>query len=119
MYFCSFIYGCSKTEQEEYESQISEQLDYLYKADPRVDIEKAIRAKDYKFMGFYGYSRIVPNTSKCLVKEFGSHMIKGTSDAIENYEHKQLQALAVAYAEDYNDRMYMHIMENNLSKCSR
>jgi hypothetical protein len=119
-YFFSlaFTQGCSKTEKQKIEIKIRERLEYLYKADPLIDVENAIELQDYRFMGYYGYVSIVPISTACLEKEFGVKMIKGTSDALENYEHGKLQALAIVYAEYYNHIMYVYIIENGLSKCT-
>ncbi len=111
----SFIAGCG--DKSNVDDLISEQLNEIYQADPIYDFEQAIRNKDTKFKGLNVGRLVVPIVSGCLIDEFKVDVISGTSDAIENYEHAKLQAVARVYAEDYNLRMLRYIVENNLSKC--
>jgi hypothetical protein len=95
-----------------------EQLTWLEKADPTEDLNKAIRIKDYRFIGLFGFSTNVPSVGdKCLIKSAGIKYIEGTSDALVNYEHAKLNAIASVYARYYNVGMYRHLKSNNIFKC--
>jgi hypothetical protein len=97
-------------------AQIEEHLEFIYQADPQLDVQEAIKGKDFRFVGFISGDR-APWVSTCLVDEFGFRELRGTGDAVENYAHAKLQALTRVYAENYNLLMFGYIIENNLSEC--
>jgi hypothetical protein len=112
------ISGCEKSDSEVHLEKVHEVMGWLYDANPHQDVQVAIENGDFRFMGVYGYSIVVPRIDiKCLDYEKDINPIKGTSDAIESYEHAKLNAIAQVYAEAYNRRMWIYKKDNTEFKC--
>jgi len=110
--------SCAQSEYDVVESKIKTQMGWLYKANPDDDFQAAIRNKDYRFIGIYGYSLYVPGVDlKCISVEKDVNPIEGTSDAVLGYEHAKLIAIAGVYAEHYNFRMRTFREKNMGFKC--
>ena len=113
------VAGCEQTDFEKAQENIIEEMGWLYKANPLDDYEEALKRKDFRFIGIYGYSIYVPGVSlKCLDYDKDINPIKGTSDAVIGYEHSKLIAIARTYAEFYNFRMKMYREENHGFECN-
>lgn len=107
--------SCSKQAQSSY----SDQTMRLLYADPEIDFRSAIREKDYRFMGVYGYSIMVPGVSmKCLDFEKDINPIVGTSDATGSYEMELFNTIAHVYAKNYNFKMKFYLKENKDFECN-
>ena len=112
------ISSCEKSDSETQLEKVQEVMGWLYEANPEHDVQVAIENGDFRFMGVYGYSIVVPRIdTKCLDYEKDINPIKGTSDAIESYEHAKLNAIARVYAGEYNFRMRIYKEENTEFKC--
>jgi len=89
----------------------SEQLRWLYKADPENDAKDAIAKSDFRLRAVYGYTLTVPGIKGDHTKYkeiYGINPIEGTSDFLQNEEHGKLNALATKYAEKYNRIILKH-----------
>ncbi|HID82129.1 MAG TPA: hypothetical protein EYH06_08520 [Chromatiales bacterium] len=61
------LVACQASEFKIAQGKYIKEMDWLYSAKPRDDVEKAIKNKDFRFMGVYGYSISVPGIKiKCL-----------------------------------------------------
>ncbi|MCL6416909.1 hypothetical protein MIB92_14705 [Aestuariirhabdus sp. Z084] len=122
LFACLTIASCEKTEREKLEQEILEEMGWLYSADPIEDALEAIDNKDYRFMAVYGYSLSIPSVpNKCFSSweeiESKTKPIKGTSDAIENYEHAKLNLIAREYAERYNVQLFFYLKDSGVWGC--
>ena len=83
------------------------ELQWLKNANPIVDANKAIKNNDYKLLGVYGFSLTIPGVNKPTEfehqKKYGVKPIEGTSDALKNKEHAELNRMAYEYAKKYNE----------------
>ena len=67
--FCVLIillFGCEKSEFEVAQAKEVEKMEWLLDASPSDDFESAINNKDFRFIGLYGITNIVPNIKKLL-----------------------------------------------------
>jgi hypothetical protein len=113
-----FLFGCSQTDDEILQGQISEVMGWLYSAEPAQDYHSAISRKDYRFIGVNGYSSYVPGVNPtCILNDSDVRLIAGTSDAVLNYEHAKLIAIAQVYANEYNIHMLTYRKEHLGLKC--
>lgn len=113
-----FISSCGKTDEEKLNLEIIDEMGWLYKADPIADAQSFIEKGDFRFRGVYGIARIIPNIEKkCIDIENDVVYIKGTSDALETYEHQKLNAIAKIYAETFNIYMLFYLNENDKYEC--
>ena len=94
---------------ENYKSKESSEdfaiLKQISKADPKKEFKKAIAKKDYRFMGVYGYTLMVPGVPDYDVKYSKKYKvwgIPGTSDAALDVKHWKLIKKVKKYAEAYN-----------------
>ena len=111
--------GCQETDYDKAINKIRSEMNWLNNANPDQDFEKAIRKKDYRFMGVYGYSLTTPGIDiKCLNYDKDINPIKGTSDAVLGYEHAKLIAIAVTYSKHYNFKMKEYLKENGKFNCN-
>lgn len=111
----TLMLGCSSEQ-----SLLEAKLDELYHADPVVDAQKAIKAKDYRLLGTYDYSASVPHAQKeCLDFNRDVKMIEGTSDVEMSYKESQFNSLAILYARRYNFHMMLYLKEHGLYKCDK
>lgn len=87
-------------------------------SDPVADEAKAFAAHDYRFMGTYGYTVIVPGMGEGspLVRKYGKRMIEGTTDAACGTEHLSLIGSAQKYAVAYNRKLASDLMKLEASK---
>ena len=109
------LVACQASEFEIAQEKYINEMDWLQ---PRDDVEKAIKNKDFRFMGIYGYSISVPDVKlKCLNLEKDINPIKGTTDAVIGYEHEKLIAIARVYARESNFRMKRYRETNQGFKC--
>lgn len=71
---------------------------------PELDASEAIRAGRTRFLGIAGYATSVPGVDRktCIVDRALVDLIPGTGDVWLTQEHRQLQDLALEYAERYN-----------------
>ena len=112
------ISSCEKLDSKNQLETVHEVMGWLYEANPEHDVRAAIENGDFRFMGVYDYSIVVPRIDiNCLDYEKDINPIKGTSDAIESYEHAKLNSIARVYAGEYNFRMRMYKEENTDFKC--
>ena len=110
-----FVCSCGNGDKTTY----SEQTKRLLFADPEMDFRSAIEARDYRFMGVYGYSISSPGVSiTCVDPGVDIKPIEGTSDATDNYEARLFNAVARVYAKEYNFKMKMYLRENRGFECS-
>lgn len=113
-----FLSGCNQSPYNAMQNEIKAQMGWLYTANPDDDFDAAVRNKDFRFVGIYGYSLTVPRvTRKCISIEKDVKPIEGTTDAVLSYEHAKLIAIAGVYAEQYNLRMLMFREKNMGFKC--
>ena len=78
-------------------------LDYVYKADPISDANKAIKKGDFHFFAINGIGRFIPSVNRrCLTHDTKVIPILGTTEIITSYEEAQFNVLATTYAEYYN-----------------
>jgi len=106
---------------------IKADMGWLYKANPSVDAEKAIKDGDFRYIGIYGYTLSVPGVDGSCLRDKSGEMsmdssnvkpIGGTSDVVVNYEHAKLIAIAREYAYFYNVRIRLHRLGDHESECS-
>lgn len=91
-------------------------LSWLDSSDPQADFEQAVKAKEHRFIGVYGFSVSVPLgrssegylSIRCLDLD-DIRAIDGTSDAVLSFRHKAYMAQARIYAEEFNWRMKMYL----------
>jgi hypothetical protein len=87
-------------------------------ANAQNDAYQAIKNKDFRFVGIYGYSVQIPGIEKeyywHIKDSVGLKMINGTSDAITSKEQGRLQNIAIGYAKEYNSLLFEYLMKNNL-----
>ena len=93
-------------------------LEYLYYANPAEDVKTAISKKDYRFYGIYGISLRVPNIPRgCISIDKDVKMMVGNSEVTISYEERKFNALAEAYAGDYNFHMMIYLKDKGLYNC--
>ena len=113
------LFGCAKTEYEKDQEKATSQMEWLNKADPNEDFDKAIEKSDFRFIGLYGYALFTPGVNiNCLNRDKDINPIKGTSDNIMGYQHHKLIAIGNVYAEYYNFRMRIYLKEKGKFKCN-
>lgn len=109
------IYGCQNSEFD----TTSKDMDWLYRANPIDDFEKAVKHNDYRFVGIYGYSITVPGIPlKCLNIKKDVKPIEGTSDSSSSYEERKFNAIARVYADDYNFQLLKYLEGEKLFICN-
>ena len=114
-----FLLGCEKSEFEVAQAKEVEKMKWLLHASPSDDFERAINKKDFRFIGLYGMTNIVPNITKsCINIKTDVNFIEGSSEMLIGYEHVKLNAIAHVYADDYNLRMLRYLEEKQLYKCA-
>ena len=88
-------------------------LERMETADAQADVNAAIQANDYRFVGMLGDGQSVPgvDTEHALQKKYGVKIIKGTTDALMSGKHARLHEKAWAYALKYNARLLKFIEE--------
>ena len=112
-----FVIGCEKSDFEVEAEKHIDALEWIVDADPEADFEEAIDKKDYRFKGVYGNKNLVPGVSmECLNVEKDVDYIKGTSEILWGYEHTKLNAIAYVYAQHYNSKMAIYLLENEKYK---
>ena len=112
------LFGCEKSEFEVAQAKEVVKMEWLLHASPSDDVEDAIKKKDFRFIGLYGITNIVPRINKsCINMETDVNFIEGSSEILIGYEHIKFNAIAHVYAEDYNFRM-LRYLEKDLSKCA-
>lgn len=109
------LFSCNDSDNTE----LIDEMQWLNQADPLEDFENAIARSDYRFIGLYGVGAYVPIVNiQCLNPEKDIKFINGTSDALENYEHSKLNAIAQVYAEYYNIRMLIYLQKHKEFECA-
>ena len=103
------ISACSSEQKQPFN------LDYFYNANPAEDAKKAISRDDFHVYAIYGGNPYTPEIKRGCLKDHNIIPIKGTSDAIENYEHDQFNALAKVYAEHYNFQIKHYLIKQGNS----
>jgi hypothetical protein len=96
-------------------TSVSSELVRLAHANPDEDVQKAIAARQYRFLSVAGYVVETPGVPSTRVADFivwwyGSRVIPGTSD---HAMIPDLQAAAKHYAARYNARLYADLSERN------
>ena len=110
-----FLFSCNGSDNVE----VVDEMLWLNQADPMEDFENAIARSDFRFIGLYGVGAYVPVVNiQCLNPEKDINFIKGTSDALEGYEHAKLNAIAQVYADNYNIRMLIYLQEHKWFECA-
>jgi hypothetical protein len=84
------------------DSAAVQSLRWLDSADAQRDLSSALGRGDRRFIGIYGFTRLVPGVDVSLASRYGVRYLRGTSDALESREHARLNSLARNYAERYN-----------------
>ena len=113
-----FFVGCTQSDSDIVQDRIERKMGWLYSAKPDQDFQEAIKRKDYRFIGIYGYTMYVPEVNlTCISNEEDVKPIEGTSDAVFSYEHSKLIAIAQVYAKSYNIRMLEFRKEKLGLKC--
>lgn len=83
---------------------------WIYDSDPMIQALEAIEDENYKFLGIYSYSIIVPGVHlSCVDLALDVLPIEGTSDASSSYRERKFNAVARIYAEEYNFQMRDHL----------
>ncbi len=110
--------GCASFNENEVQKEFIDKLSWIEDADPQSDFWKAVEKNDYRFIALYGYSSYVPGVPKgCIPEHKDRNHLEGTSDAIANYRHARLIAIATAYAEHYNVLMKFHLHQKGELNC--
>ncbi len=116
----TFLFFCLASCQENLSDIDPALKEWLYKADPGEDFQKAIEKKDYKFYAVYGVSFATPGTSvECLDYKKDIKLIKNTSDSSDNFEQVKYNLIARAYAESYNGFMESYLRKHMNFDCSK
>jgi len=102
-----FLASCTQSDNETLQDQIVKKMGWLYAAKPDQDFRAAIKRKDYRFIGVYGYVVYVPEVNPTCISDEKKDVkpIEGTSDTVLSYEHAKLIAIAQVYAKYYNFHM--------------
>lgn len=82
---------------------------------PESDLANNLKNGDKRFIGINGYTCVVPGiteSNSVLVSAYGIHCLRGTSDAIDSFEHAQLMSIAIQYAKQYNKLLINNLSEN-------
>ena len=97
-----FLGGCKRPARPT--RSYSAQIKALESANPAVDVDRAILAGDWRFVGVMSDGPIVPGAPAWVRLSPPGQVkyIPNTSDAIESEEHGRLQRVAYRYAERYN-----------------
>lgn len=100
-------------------SSLPHELTRMDSANADSDLVAAIKKKDFRFVGIYGYSIAIPGVDEriadyCVEHRGWLEMIEGTSDAITSKEQERLQLLAERYASQYNARLFEYMKTNGL-----
>jgi hypothetical protein len=107
--------GCDRMTNEE---KVVDQMEWLYTAKPDHDVQVALEKKDYRFMGIYGTTLVVPGIDfSCISLNKDVKPIQGTSDVVLGDEHQKLIGIAGEYARDFNQKMLVFRIEKLGFKC--
>jgi hypothetical protein len=114
----ALLVGCFQTPFGLAQAEVIGKMAWLKTADPERDFSAAVKNKDYRFRGLYGYALVVPKVRlSCISVQADVNPIDGTSDVVLGYEHAKLIAIAAAYADDFNLRMRLFREKNLGFKC--
>ncbi len=95
-------------------------VNWIYEANPVDDVKKAVEVNDFRFLGVYGYSLIVPGLKlECIDIEQDVKPIEGTSDSYSSYEEEKFNAVAKIYADYYNFQLMRHLKDNEIFNCNK
>jgi hypothetical protein len=81
---------------------------------PDQDVSRNISHSDYRFIGICDFACYPPGIQGEDLKyaeDYGVRIIQGTTDALENDEHGELQKAATEYAETYNRSLLEYLKE--------
>lgn len=82
-------------------TKLHPELERMETADPKADLDVAIAANDFRFVGVYGIGFWCPEADH-RDKVYGTKGINGTSDFSVNDRHFDLNCKASRYARAYN-----------------
>ena len=97
-------------------SVLKAELDSFNLGKPEEDLERNLSQGNRQFMSVCGYACECPGVSKDdygYVQQYGSQIIKGTSDVVEGNEHLKLIGIASSYAEQYNIALLKKLKQAN------
>lgn len=110
--FLFSLYGCRNTTSD------SVDVSWLYEASPLEDFKEAVNREDYRFIGIYEYSLVVPGVKlKCIDVEKDVKLIEGTSDSYSSYEEEKFNVVAKVYADHYNFQLRKYLEGKSLFSC--
>ena len=108
------IASCGQPESE----LRSAHLHSLYQADPKLDAQRAIAARDYRFIAVMNHDLHLPmNIARCLVEKFGYRVISNASLPYMSYEFQLHGAIAPMYANWYNYEILAELEAINQYPC--
>lgn len=97
-------------------------LTILEQSNPINDLRLAIKNKDFRFVGYYGYSLVVPEVPSNLVvwrikKRIGFKVLKGSNDVMHVDTADRQQKVIEDYMRPYNKALLRYL--RSLSKNKR
>ncbi len=105
LFACALLFmGTTSSLGANADSIVTELQNFL-SVPPRARLDTSLAAKDFRFLGVYGYTVEVPgvpSSESSRITRSGVFGIPGTSDALLSEEHAQLTKRARSYAEQYN-----------------
>lgn len=97
---------------------LSEALGILEKANPALDLRKALRKGDFRFVGYWGYARHLPGIpdQKMDFAEKRLKMLKGSSDVLTQDLSRRIDRVARTYMKPYNTALLKILVKQRSRK---
>lgn len=110
----------AQTAKDDYAAKIEKQrrilLNSLWKlehSNHKFDLKTSIKRKDFRFLGYYGITTIVPGiqggVTNPYVRKKGLNVIPGTSDVIRSDDSRRLNRVVARYVIPYNKSLLAYL----------
>ena len=110
---CSFLLvGCAAHQRARKDPTAAAQirtLRWLESANAERDVAAAVKRRDFRFIGIYGYVPYTPAIAPEIAERYGVRYLQGTSNSLHGPGGGRLQRLAVSYAKQYNTFMLQRL----------